>query len=610
MLETELPNMFTRKCSRIWHSSRHRPLLLVLLIALYTLYHLVPRNTTDYFSDFLNAEADASPELWNERAEQVKQAFVHAYHGYERYALPNDELKPITRGKIDNFNGWGVTVFDSLDTIYLLGLKDEFERALRVVKQTNFSISVGNDIDGFAPYFETVIRYLGGLLSAYALSKDHMLLERAEDLAIVLDPVFDTPSGMPFYSVNPTTGEHKGPEIGILAEIASLQIEYTYLAKATGKKQYFQRADAVSKTLARANLRDTGGMFPIQWNLTSGQPIGYRLSVGAQADSAHEYLLKQYLLTAKTDKASLEMYLRATTHIITNLMYISPTRHLAYVTDSATSTFWELGEPTHIFEHLSCFLPGMLALGAHTLPLDNLDEVGISFQNLGDQATFGYAAKGFKTLRNYNLTEIHLWAAESLAQTCWLTYADQPSGLGPDEITMKTIHYDSPSESYLWIKAVEKWRTTGRRGPVPGVADRKPVVYTERERLSGKGVGRDYVLRKPGYLLRPETLESLYILWRVTGDSKWRTRSWTIFEAIERETKTPSGYASLRSVEMSPAPKEDSMPSYFLAETLKYLYLMFSVKDPLPLNEWVFNTEAHPFPVFEWSEEEKKAFEM
>jgi hypothetical protein len=43
---------------------------------------------------------------------------------------------------------------------------------------------------------------------------------------------------------------------------------------------------------------------------------------------------------------------------------------------------------------------------------------------------------------------------------------------------------------------------------------------------------------------------------------------------------------------------------------LKYLYLMLSGKDPLPLNEWVFNTEAHPFPVFEWSEEEKKAFEM
>ena len=59
--------------------------------------------------------------------------------------------------------------------------------------------------DGFAPYFETVIRYLGGLLSAYALSKDHILLERAEDLAVALDPIFDTPSGMPFYSVNPTT---------------------------------------------------------------------------------------------------------------------------------------------------------------------------------------------------------------------------------------------------------------------------------------------------------------------------------------------------------------------------------------------------------------------
>ena len=112
MLGTESPNMFARKCSRIWHSSRHRPLLrnsfygVVLLIALYTLYHVVPRNTTDFFSDFLNAEADVSPELWNERAEQVKQAFVHAYHGYERYASPNDELKPISHGKINKCVGF------------------------------------------------------------------------------------------------------------------------------------------------------------------------------------------------------------------------------------------------------------------------------------------------------------------------------------------------------------------------------------------------------------------------------------------------------------------------------------------------------------------------
>lgn len=49
-------------------------------------------------------------------------------------------------------------------------------------------------------------------------------------------------------------------------------------------------------------------------------------------------------------------------------------------------------------------------------------------------------------------------------------------------------------------------------------------------------------------------------------------------------------------------------PSYFLAETLKYLYLLFSDKDLFPLDKWVFNTEAHPLPVFQWSTEEREAY--
>ena len=54
------------------------------------------------------------------------------------------------------------------------------------------------------PYFETIIRYLGGLLSAYALTKDALLLARADELAEKLEPVFNTPSGLPLFGVNPT----------------------------------------------------------------------------------------------------------------------------------------------------------------------------------------------------------------------------------------------------------------------------------------------------------------------------------------------------------------------------------------------------------------------
>ncbi len=57
----------------------------------------------------------------------------------------------------------------------------------------------------FAPFFETVIRYLGGLLSAYALSNNTVLLHRADDLALKLDTVFNTPSGFPFFAVNTVT---------------------------------------------------------------------------------------------------------------------------------------------------------------------------------------------------------------------------------------------------------------------------------------------------------------------------------------------------------------------------------------------------------------------
>ncbi len=87
-------------------------------------------------------------------------------------------------------------------------------------------------------------------------------------------------------------------------------------------------------------------------------------------------------------------------------------------------------------------------------------------------------------------------------------YADQPTGLGADEVIMRTgqREYGGKYETvdYLWIDAVEKWRKSGSHGEVPGLKEKTPVIYSEQERLTGKAQGRDYVLRKSGYLLRPE----------------------------------------------------------------------------------------------------------
>jgi len=214
--------------------------------------------------------------------------------------------------------------------------------------------------------------------------------------------------------------------------------------------------------------------------------------------------LVRYLLT---DRVALD--LRTTTYIITNLLYVSPKRNLLYVTDTTSSTFGSSNSPTHVFEHLSCFLPGLLALGAHTLPLDNLAELGIIWDHLGNETTYGQAGRNYQTLKKYNLKDLHMWAAEGIAQTCWATYADQPTGLGPDEIMMDTIlvnrtetsEHAAKRETFLWIDAVEKWRKSGRRGLIPGLKDPVPMMPARKK---SENNGRDYYFRRPGYLLRPE----------------------------------------------------------------------------------------------------------
>ena len=83
----------------------------------------------------------------------------------------------------------------------------EYTRALHVVENATFYLRKVIDATRrpkivYAPFFETVIRYLGGLLSAHALSGDGVLLNKADELAEKLAPVFGTPSGLPRFGVN------------------------------------------------------------------------------------------------------------------------------------------------------------------------------------------------------------------------------------------------------------------------------------------------------------------------------------------------------------------------------------------------------------------------
>jgi ER degradation enhancer, mannosidase alpha-like 2 len=99
-------------------------------------------------------------------------------------------------------------------------------------------------------------------------------------------------------------------------------------------------------------------------------------------------------------------------------------------------------------------------------------------------------------------------------------------------------------------------------------------------------------ISSPGYPLRPEVIESAYYLLFYTKDTRYTEMGSTFLLSLVRFCKTDAGYAALRNVETRD--KNDNMESFFLAETLKYLYLIFAPRQTLDLNKVVFNTEAHP----------------
>ena len=96
----------------------------------------------------------------------------------------------------------------------------------------------------------------------------------------------------------------------------------------------------------------------------------------------------------------------------------------------------------------------------------------------------------------------------------------------------------------------------------------------------------------PGYVLRPENIESAYYLYHFTKDDKYREMGKIYLQSIINYCRLEEGYASLRSVITKE--KSDRMQSFFLAETLKYLYLLFTDESVLEFNKIIFNTEAHP----------------
>lgn len=506
---------------------------------------------------------DFPPETSSQRAKRearrvaVREEFQRSWENYRTFAWGQDELLPLTGKGTESFGGWGATLVDALDTLWIMGLKDEFYEAVEAVAAIDFGVSESSTIS----VFETTIRYLGGLLSAYDLSGEKVLLEKAIQLGEMLYRAFDTkPNNFPLdrlmlENAKAKSGFNADSSI-CFAALGSLTMEFTRLAQVTQKAKYYDVVAKVTKFLDRAqNKTSIPGLFPIWINAYKEEIIGTSFTIGAMADSSYEYFPKMYALLGGLEPVYEKLWKDSSAMIDKHMLFrpmlpdTEPGKDLLFSGDVSIS-----GDEVKLdaeMQHLTCFIGGMFALAGRLMP---------------DQHQVDLGAK--------------------LTEGCIYAYHAMPSGIMPEifDVTPCASRTNCPWNASAWEEEVL------RRSYNKDHADFLKVV--EKEKLPPGFTS----MRDKRYLLRPEAIESVMIMYRITGHEEYLDHAWDMFTSVVRTTKTAFANGQVLDVTADPpAVPEDKMESFWFGETLKYFYLIFSPPDMISLDDWVFNTEAHPF---------------
>lgn len=437
--------------------------------------------------------------------------FDYAYSGYLTYAYPYDELRSLSCDGFDTWGSFSLTLIDALDTLAVMGNFSEFRRVAEIISvRANFESNINVSV------FETNIRVIGGLLSAHLLSRkagvklepgwpcNGPLLRLAEDMAKRLLAAFDTPTGMPYGTVNLKYGVPEGEtSITCTAGIGTFLLEFGTLSRLTGDPLYEEVAMNAVKALHyyKSNIGLVGNHIDVLTGHWTAQDSG----IGAGIDSYFEYLAKGTLLFQDPLLASIfQEHRRAIEKYIRREdwhLWVSMTK----------------GQVTlPVFQSLDAYWPGVLSL-------------------------FGEIEDAMKSLHNYH----HVW---------------KQFGFTPE-------FYNIPQAE----------------------------AGTNRE----------------GYPLRPELIESVMYLYRATKDPYLIQMGVDILRSVQHSAKTACGYATINDVRDHR--KADRMESFFLAETTKYLYLLFDTDNfihnsgtegniidtqwgqcVVDAGGYIFNTEAHP----------------
>ncbi|OQN98759.1 hypothetical protein B0A48_15425 [Cryoendolithus antarcticus] len=484
------------------------------------------------------------------RQAAVRAVFDKCWNAYRKHAWMNDELGPLSGGQKNGFGGWGANLVDNLDNLWIMGFKDQFEDAVKVAMEIDLSTATVDTIN----VFETTIRHLGGFLACYDLSEDKRCLTKAVEFGEMLYKAFDTPNRMPITRWKPQLSmqaQQVADETVLVAEIGSLTMEFTRLSLLTGDPKYYDAVDRITKEFAKQQTKTKlKGMWPVVVDARKQDFTQDSLfTLGAMSDSLYEYFPKMHALLGGIDPIYERMYNLSMAGAASHNLFRPMTPKNDNILVAGKSRSHHIDDPPDLEpegQHLVCFAGGMFALG------------GKLFSN-----------------------PAHVFIGRQLTDGCIWAYRAMPLGIMPEVFTMLPCPKPDACDwdEKLWADAVDRID--------PRHEQRLPQGFTS--------------ITDSRYILRPEAIESIFVLYRITGDRGLLDTAWEMFQSITNVTTTPLANAALTDVTWSREElnkgrgiQMDSMESFWMAETLKYFWLIFGEVDVLSLDEWVFNTEAHP----------------
>jgi hypothetical protein len=510
--------------------------------------------------------------------------------------LTRDAKNPRNVELNDVLGNYSLTLIDSLSTLAILASappddRDTGPKALRDFQNGVAALvehygdgrpgptgaglrARGFDVDSKVQVFETVIRGVGGLLSAHlfaigalpitgydarrpdddllnprpilwpnGLKYDGQLLRLAHDLAQRLLPAFYTKTGMPyprvnlrhgipFYTNSPLHGEASPagtaegpPEITetCSAGAGSLVLEFTVLSRLTGDARFEQLAKRAF--WAVWYRKSQIGLIGAGVDAEQGHWIGPFAVIGAGADSFFEYALKSHILLSG--------------HELPNRTILPPDHQGEWL------------DPNSLFP-----------------PLSDAENSPDAFLEAWHHAHAAIKRHLYSERDHPHYENVNLWTG-SLASNWVDSLGAYYSGL-----LVLAGELDEAIETNLLYTAI--WTRYAAL----------PERWSIRDKTVEGGLG--------WWPLRPEFIESTYHLYRATKDPWYLYVGEMVLRDITRRCWTPCGWAGLQNV--LDGEKSDRMESFFLGETAKYMYLLFDDRHPLNTMDapYVFTTEGHP----------------